>query len=69
MTRPNKNKLDNELDMLQGNINRMCITDNIGELRSMYMWANLRINEVFRIRQDEIKEALEMDRLMKAVRL
>jgi hypothetical protein len=33
-----------EVDSLQGNINRMCVTDSTEELSSMRNWAHSRIN-------------------------
>ena len=42
------NKLLNyEADMLEGNINRMCITSDLKELKKMYKYANKRLNSIF----------------------
>lgn len=43
----NKRELDNEIRMIQGNINRMCITDDEEELLSMYRYAQMRLTEIF----------------------
>jgi hypothetical protein len=44
----NYNELDNEIRMLQGNINRMCVTRDKDELEMMFYFARIRINEIFR---------------------
>ena len=36
-------KRDIEIDMLRGNINRMCVTDDYEELYDMAIWAIRRI--------------------------
>ena len=42
------NKLiNNEVDMLNGNINRMCITSDLEELVRMYKFAKKRIDSIF----------------------
>lgn len=42
------NKLiNNEVDMLNGNINRMCITSDLKELEKMYKFAKKRIDSIF----------------------
>ena len=47
-------KLRAEIDMLQGNINRICITDNKQELSSMVEWAKYRIDIIFNMRKEEL---------------
>lgn len=42
-------ELRNEIDMLQGNINRMCVTDDKEELASMLEYANRRLRRIFSI--------------------
>lgn len=42
----NRNDLENEIRMLQGNVNRMCVTDDVEELNSMKEWAIKRTNEI-----------------------
>lgn len=39
----------NHKDMIQGNINRMCVSDDIDELIRMYHVANSRIDKIFDI--------------------
>ena len=41
--------------MLEGNINRMCVTNDEEELLSMYNWALDRISMLFEIRSKEIQ--------------
>ena len=38
-----KQRLDNEIDMLKGNINRMCVTKTFKELNEMYDYAMDRV--------------------------
>lgn len=42
-----KEELDNEIDLLEGNINRMCVTTNLVELCDMAMWAQKRIENIY----------------------
>lgn len=44
----NYQEMRNEKDMLEGNINRMFVTDNIDELCSMYILAKERLDTLFR---------------------
>lgn len=44
----NYQEMHNEKDMLEGNINRMFVTDNIDELCNMYMFAKERLDTLFR---------------------
>lgn len=51
----------NEVDMLKGNINRMCVTDDLGELLARYKYACDRLNILViasgeRIRNKDKKE-------------
>lgn len=36
----------NEIDMLNGNIARICVTDNLSELDSMFSYAMKRLNSI-----------------------
>lgn len=45
-----RQELMNEADMLQGNINRMMVTDDITELANMYYSALQRISRIYRER-------------------
>lgn len=42
-----KQELDIEIDMLKGNINRMCVSDSIVELYDMTIWAQKRIENIY----------------------
>ena len=44
------------LDMLQGNINRMCVTKDEDELARMHHWAVKRIDTLFKLRLDELSD-------------
>ena len=43
------NTIRNHKDMIQGNINRMCVSDDIDELIKMYHIATSRIDNIFDI--------------------
>ena len=49
-----KHELMNKADMLQGNINRMMVTDDTEELLSMYMWAERRLKTIHKERLKEL---------------
>ena len=55
----NSNELRAELDSLQGNINRMCITTDEKELQEMRKWAKLRIDKIFDYRQEQIRKKVK----------
>lgn len=43
-----------EADMLQGNVNRMMVTEDPKELTSMYEWAERRLQTIYRERVMEL---------------
>ena len=43
-----RQELYDEIGMLNGNVNRMCVTDSIDELNSMKEWAEKRIQKLFK---------------------
>lgn len=47
-------ELRNEVDMLQGNINRMCVTDMIEELNSMCDFAMKRLDAIHNYNYERI---------------
>lgn len=49
--------LKQELDMLQGNINRMCVTSDEEELISMQQWAKRRIDNIYLWNRQRIRDA------------
>lgn len=46
-------------DMLKGNINRMCITDDPFEFSSAYQYAQANLNEIFNISRRRLHEREE----------
>lgn len=51
-----KQRLDNEIDMLKGNINRMCVTKTFKELTEMYDYAMDRVMKIYSMNWDRIRE-------------
>ena len=49
LTNDELNRIQNEEDMLKGEINRMCVTDSLKELFSMYDFALKRISNIYNI--------------------
>lgn len=49
-----KQELDIEVDMLKGNINRMCTTDDFAELDNMAEHAIYRIKKIYQHNKDRI---------------
>lgn len=47
--------VEHELSMLQGNINRMCVTTDEKELSDMRDWAKRRIDRIFDHLQDQMQ--------------
>ena len=52
----NRQKLELEIDMLKGNINRMCVTDDDAELVSMQQWAKKRIDRIYSYNNQRLRE-------------
>ena len=40
-------EMQNEIDMLRGNINRMCVADSTSEVFAQYEWARKRLEDIF----------------------
>lgn len=60
MDKFDKQKLFNEIDMLEGNINRMCVTTDSDELWEMQITAFIRFTEIAKmcdLRMKELKES------------
>lgn len=51
-----RQKRDNEIDMLKGNINRMCVTDDFDELWDMTSFAIRRILNLYEINKKRVDE-------------
>lgn len=49
------NNLENIRDSLDGNLNRMMLTDNITELNAMLAWAMKRINDMYLLKLNSIR--------------
>ena len=45
-----------EMDMLEGTVNRMCVTHDKKELEDMRDWAKRRIDKIFNYRQADFPE-------------
>lgn len=56
LTKEELNKIHEAEDMLKGNINRMCVTDNLIEFARMYYFAKKRIDTIFEINLERIKD-------------
>lgn len=48
-------------EALQGNINRMCETDKIEELKTMYEWALDRVQSIFVSNLERLEKGEEND--------
>lgn len=59
MTHKEFQRLMNECDMLNGNINRMMVTNDKKELRQMYEYAEMRLQKIYKARFAELDEAGE----------
>jgi len=57
MTIKNQQQLRNETNMLDGNVSRMCLTDDKNELNSMFEWALHRLNEIYKYNLDRIAKS------------
>lgn len=48
MTIRNREEMLGEVDMLRGNINRICVSDNVEEISQMYRYALMRLEELMK---------------------
>lgn len=46
----------NSVDMLKGSINRMCVTDDMNELRHLLMNSMCSLSELYIVNRDKLKE-------------
>lgn len=53
--------IEQQLDRLTGNINRMCVTDSREELDHMAFWATKRIYRILDAREKELNEHLKKE--------
>jgi hypothetical protein len=54
MTDVIRQEIDKEMDMIKGNLNRMCVTDDTDELLTMYAYASIRLNDLLRANRNRI---------------
>lgn len=52
----NFNELSNEIKMLDGNINRICVTHDDDEIDLMYQMAKFRLDEIYMYNRTRISE-------------
>lgn len=52
----NREEMLGEVDMLRGNINRICVSDNVEEISQMYHYALTRLEEVMKYNVRRIVE-------------
>ena len=58
----NINELRIERDMIEGNMNRMCVTDDMDELEDMLAVAELRLKRMFYYNKRRIEHEIEQNR-------
>lgn len=63
LTKDELKRIHNEEDMLKGNINRMCVTDSLKELYSMYDFALKRISTIYNINLEKFFNNSEDDNI------
>ena len=63
-TQDDLKKIDEQIGLLKGNINRMCVTDSLEELRDMDRWAKARINQIVAINYCRLTEQESADEKM-----
>ena len=51
----------NSVDMLKGSINRMCVTDDMHELRERYTSAMLSLTELYNVNRQKLRERISQN--------
>lgn len=51
----------NSVDMLKGSINRMCVTEDMNELRHCLMYSMCRLSELYVVNRDKLIERLSQN--------
>ena len=51
----------NSVDMLKGSINRMCVTDDMNELRERYKYAMLSLTDLYNVNRQKLLERFSSD--------
>lgn len=49
-------KIEEQLIMLKGNLNRICVSDDPEDIDNMYSWAVMRLNIICAERKQELKQ-------------
>lgn len=52
--RMTQQEMNYEYDSLIGNINRMCVTDDLSEMIDMYEYAQKRIDKIYQYNKDRL---------------
>lgn len=52
----NREEMLGEVDMLRGNINRICVSDNVEEISQMYHFALTRLEEIMKYNARRVVE-------------
>lgn len=62
-----RKEMNIEYDNLKGNINRMCVTDNLSEMIDMYEYAQKRLDKIYQYNKNRLlnKEDHELEDLIK----
>lgn len=61
MTEKDRRILDDDMDMIKGNLNRMCVCDTIKELEEMYNFATKRLFRIYRINLEKLIDKVESE--------
>ena len=56
LTKDELQRIQIEEDMLKGNINRMCVTDDLKEMEAMRTWALSRVKRIYDINSERFDE-------------
>lgn len=51
-------------DMLEGNLNRMSVTDDMEELEDMYSFAKKRIEKIYTINKERLEETNKLREIL-----
>ena len=54
-------KIEYTLDMLKGSINRMCVTDDMNELRHCLMCSMCMLSELYVVEREKLKERISQN--------
>ena len=66
LTKDELQKIYIQEDLLKGNISRMCVTDSLKELFSMYDFALKRISNIYNINLEKFLDDSEVDKIWTA---